>query len=116
MRAIAHWNHPPALDYAAASIAMTRSTAIMIHVPSTLRDHCGGATDLSLTGASVRAILVEIEQRHPLLHRSLCDETGAVRRHIGVFVNRAHVRDREGLETVLVPGDIVTFLPAVSGG
>jgi molybdopterin converting factor small subunit len=26
------------------------------------------------------------------------------------------VRDREGLDTALVPGDVVTILPAVSGG
>ena len=38
------------------------------------------------------------------------------RRHINLFVNDSHVRDREGLDTTLVPGDILTILPAVSGG
>jgi molybdopterin converting factor small subunit len=39
-----------------------------------------------------------------------------VRRHVNLFVNESHIRDREGLETALVPGDEVTILPAVSGG
>jgi molybdopterin converting factor small subunit len=39
-----------------------------------------------------------------------------VRRHVNVFVNKSNVREREGLDTALAPGDVVTILPAVSGG
>ena len=46
----------------------------------------------------------------------ICDETGQVRRHVNLFVNTAHVRDRDGLDTALVAGDVLTILPAVSGG
>jgi sulfur-carrier protein len=90
--------------------------AVRIHVPSPLRSCCGGAAELELQAASVRGVLDELERQHPSLHRGLCDETGAVRRHIGVFVNRSHVRDCDGLDTALLPGDLVVFLPAVSGG
>ena len=69
-----------------------------------------------MSASSVRAVFDEIERRHPSLYRSICDETGAVRRHINVFVNTSHMRDREGLDTALVEGDEVTILPAVSGG
>jgi molybdopterin converting factor small subunit len=31
-------------------------------------------------------------------------------------VNSDNVRDLDGVETLLRPGDVVTFLPAVSGG
>jgi molybdopterin converting factor small subunit len=89
---------------------------VTIRVPEPLRASCGGASELSVPAASVRAALAELERRHPALYRSVCDETGAVRRHIGLFVNRSHVRDRQGLETALAPGDIVTILHAVSGG
>ncbi len=89
---------------------------ITIHVPAVLRGCCAGAAELSLAAASVRAALEEIERRHPALYRSVCDETGAVRRHVNLFVNTSHVRDREGLDTALAPGDVVTILPAVSGG
>jgi molybdopterin converting factor small subunit len=65
---------------------------------------------------SVRAALEELELRYPALHRSICDETGAVRRHINLFVNTQHMRDRNGLDTSLEPGDVVTIMTAVSGG
>ena len=64
----------------------------------------------------MRAAFEQLEQRYPVLYRNVCDETGAVRRHIGLFVNTSHVRDRDGLDTALVPGDVLTILPAVSGG
>jgi molybdopterin converting factor small subunit len=89
---------------------------ITIEVPSMLRAYCDGAAQLSLSAPSVRAALDQLEQRHPSLHRSICDETGRVRRHVNLFVNLSHVRDREGLDTALAPGDVVTILPAVSGG
>jgi molybdopterin converting factor small subunit len=89
---------------------------ITVHVPSALRAYCDGAGALSLSAASVRAALEQIERSHPSLYRGVCDETGAVRRHVNLFVNTSHVRDREGLDTPLVPGDILTILPAVSGG
>ena len=89
---------------------------ITVYIPGPLRDRCGGARELTLDAPSVRAALEEIERRHPALHRGVCDETGAVRRHVNLFVNNANVRDREGLDTTLAPGDVLTILPAVSGG
>jgi MoaD family protein len=89
---------------------------ITVHIPSPLRRECGGSSELELPVSSVRAALEEIERRHPSLHRSICDETGAVRPHVNLFVNKSHVRDREGLDTALAPGDVLTILPAVSGG
>ena len=89
---------------------------ITIDVPSALRAYCGGASELFLSAPTVRAALEQLERSHPSLYHSVCDETGTVRRHINLFVNTSHVRDREGLDTALVPGDVITILPALSGG
>jgi len=89
---------------------------ITIHVAAPLRPDCGGASELFLSAPSVRAVLEQLERSHPSLYRSICDETGAVRRHVNLFVNSTHVRDRDGLDTALAPGDAVTILPAISGG
>ncbi len=96
---------------------MTGNGTIRIDVSGALRAYCGGGDpELWLTAPTVRAALAEIERRHPPLYNGICDETGKVRRHVNVFVNSSHIRDREGLDTPLVPGDVVTILPAVSGG
>jgi molybdopterin converting factor small subunit len=46
----------------------------------------------------------------------VCDETGAVRRHVNLFVNDSFLSKRDGLDTPLASGDILTIMPAVSGG
>lgn len=89
---------------------------VTVQVPGPLRDYCEGASSLSVSAPSVRGILDQLEQRYPKLYRSVCDDTGAVRRHVNVFVNDSSIRDREGLDTAVSAGDVVTILPAVSGG
>ena len=89
---------------------------VTVFIPSPLRADCGGKAELELSAPTVRAVLLELERKNPPLYRSVCDDTGAVRRHVNLFVNSLHVRDREGLDTALAPGDKVSILPAVSGG
>jgi molybdopterin converting factor small subunit len=95
---------------------MAQPHRVTVFVPGPLRPYCRGAAELSISAATVRGALEEIEQRYPSLYVGICDETGAVRRHINLFVNTSHVRDRQGLDTALVSGDELTILPAVSGG
>ena len=95
---------------------MTSGDGVTLWVPGPLRPACGGATELTLAAPTVREALAEIERRHPALYRGVCDETGAVRRHVNLFVNSSHIRDVKGLDTTLAPGDVVAIIPAVSGG
>jgi molybdopterin converting factor small subunit len=90
--------------------------AINVSVPTPLRNCCAGASELALIATDVRGVLEELERSYPALHRSICDETGAVRRHINLFVNTQHMRDFNGLDTSLESGDVVTIMTAVSGG
>ena len=95
---------------------MDPTPTITIHVLGTLRTYCGGTEQLSISAHTVRAALEDLERTQFALYRNLCDETGTVRRHLNVFVNADNVRDLNGVDTTLTPGDVLTFLPAVSGG
>ena len=99
-----------------ASYTISMRPPITIHVPGPLRAYCAGAEELSLSAHTVRAALEDLEHSQAALYRNVCDETGALRRHLNVFVNSDNVRDLDGLDTRLKPGDVVTILPAVSGG
>lgn len=89
---------------------------VLIHVPMPLRQYCDRASSLSVPAGSVRTALEQLERDHPVLLRCIRDETGAVRRHVNLFVNASNVRDLQGLDTPLAPGDELFILPAVSGG
>jgi molybdopterin converting factor small subunit len=95
---------------------MDTAPTITFHVLGALRTYCAGAAQLSLSAPTVRAALADLERSQSALYRNVCDETGAVRRHLNVFVNADNVRDLNGIDTRLAAGDVVTILPAVSGG
>jgi molybdopterin converting factor small subunit len=95
---------------------MDAAPTVTIHVLGPLRAYCGGASQLSVPARTVRGALADLERSQSALYRNICDETGAVRRHLNVFVNSDHVRDLDGIDTVLAAGDVVSILPAVSGG
>jgi sulfur-carrier protein len=95
---------------------MGAAPTITIHVPGPLRVYCAGAAQLTIAAPTVRAALAVIEQSQFALYRNVCDETGKVRQHLNVFVNSDNVRDLDGMDTLLKAGDLVTILPAVSGG
>ncbi len=102
----------------ASSLAMdpTPTSTVTVAVPGALRDYCSGASQLSLSAPTVRGLLEQLERDHASLYCNVCDETGRVRRHVNLFVNAENVRDLAGLDTALVRGDVVSILPAVSGG
>ena len=69
-----------------------------------------------MSAETVQQVLAEMERTQPRLYSNVCDETGAIRRHLNVFVNADNVRDLDGVATKLKREDVVTILPAVSGG
>lgn len=94
---------------------------VRVLIPQSLRPLCGGPAppgrgELRLGARDVRGLLAELARQHPQVHLCLCDERGEPRPHINVFVNDDHVRARAGLATPLTAGDLVSILPAVSGG
>ena len=90
---------------------------VTIQIPATLQAYCHDATaELTVSASTVRAALEQLAESHAPLYQSICDETGAVRRHVNLFVNDSFIRDRDGLDTAFEPGDVLTIMPAVSGG
>jgi len=90
--------------------------SVTVSVSSPLRVFAGSAAELALHADTLRGALAEIARLDPRLYRAVCDETGRVRRHVNVYVNDDHVSERGGLDATLAPGDVITLLPAVSGG
>ena len=95
---------------------MGPTPTITIHVPGALRTYCAGVAQLSISAHTVRAVLEDLQRSQSALYRNVCDETGTLRRHLNVFVNADNVRDLDGVDTMLKAGDVLTVLPAVSGG
>jgi molybdopterin synthase sulfur carrier subunit len=64
-------------------------------------------------GATLAALLVDLDRRYPGIRFRMIDEQDAIRPHIRIFVNREQVYD---LACVLRASDEVQILQALSGG
>jgi len=81
-------------------------------IPSALRSYTErGVTEAS--GATLTALLVDLERQYPGIRFRIIDEQDRVRRHIRIFVNGEQARD---LSQPLNPADEVIIVQALSGG
>jgi sulfur-carrier protein len=87
-----------------------------VRIPTPLRRFTGGAEEVSAGGATVAAIVEDLERSHPGLKERLCDEAGKVRRFVNIFVNGDDIRFLNNLETTIKDGDEVSIVPAIAGG
>lgn len=69
-----------------------------------------------VVGASVREVLEAVFAGNPRARGYVLDDRGALRKHMSVFVNGEHVRDREGLSDAVSGGAEVDVFQALSGG
>jgi len=90
--------------------------SIPVQIPATLRFECGGKSQLIVSASTVGQALLQLEQNHPAVYRSVCDETGAVRQHVHLFVNNDLLKGDNSFDTPLNSGDTLFIMPAVSGG
>ena len=87
-----------------------------VFIPSVLRANVGGVKSLEIEGASIRALVSGLVERHPALGGQLLTEDGDLNRFVNVYVNGQDVRYLAGLDTPVGPTDEVRLLPAMAGG
>ena len=81
-------------------------------IPSALRSYTErGETEAS--GATLAALLVDLERQYPGIRFRIIDEQDRVRRHIRIFINGEQAFD---LSQSLNPADEVIIVQALSGG
>jgi sulfur-carrier protein len=83
-----------------------------VRIPSPLHSYTGAAV-IDADGATLDALLRDIDTRHPGLRFRMVDEQDRIRRHMRVFVNGAQTFN---LEIPLRPTDEITIVQALSGG
>jgi molybdopterin synthase sulfur carrier subunit len=87
-----------------------------VRIPTPLRKYTGGAEAVSADGATVGALVTDLDKKHPGIKDRICDEGGAVRRFVNIFVNGEDIRFLQNLETAVKAGDEVSIVPAIAGG
>jgi molybdopterin synthase sulfur carrier subunit len=89
---------------------------IQVRIPEVLRKLTGGSDMVSVEAKTVGEMLDALDQKHPGIKERVCDDKGAVKRFINVFVNEEDIRFQDNLQTPLPDGADVSILPAIAGG
>jgi sulfur-carrier protein len=91
---------------------------ITVSIPTILRTHTGGEKRVSASGATLQAVISDLEANYSGISERLIDagNAGKLHRFVNIYVNDEDVRFSGGLDTVISDGDSVTILPAVAGG
>ena len=90
--------------------------AVTVRVPTPLQRLTNGQGEVACEGATVKALLDDLERRYPGIKERICDESGKLRRFVNVFVNEEDIRFLQGDQTAIKDGDEVSIIPAIAGG
>ena len=87
-----------------------------IRIPTPLRKLTGDQEIVTTSGATVGAVLDELNKTYPGLGERILDEQGVIRRFVNIFVNDEDVRFLQEKETPVTDRDEISIVPAIAGG
>ncbi len=86
---------------------------VQVLIPSQLTAYTDGATRVAAAGATVGAVLDDLDGRFPGLKFRVIDEQDRVRRHMRMFIGRNETRS---VAAPIRDGDELLIFGALSGG
>ena len=101
---------------------------VRVRIPTPLRELVAGSSSVEVDvagsddsahperGVTVGSVLDALAAEHPALERRVRDEQGQPRVHVNLFVGADNIRELDGLETAIAPGEDLSIIPAISGG
>jgi molybdopterin synthase sulfur carrier subunit len=87
-----------------------------IRIPTPLRKLTNNQEEVIASGATLGAILEELNATYPGLGERILDEQGTIRRFVNIFVNDEDVRFLQEKETPVKEADGGSIVPAIAGG
>ena len=89
--------------------------AILVQIPTPMRDQADGKAEVTVVGDTVQAALDDLVRQHPGLGTKLFDK-GKIRPYVNVFIDEEDIRYLDDMDTKLRDGVVVALIPAVAGG
>ena len=82
-------------------------------IPSPLRSYTSERSSVEATGATLAALLDDLDSRYPGIRFRMIDEQDGIRQHVRIFINGEQVR---ALDMPLRASDEIIILQALTGG
>ncbi|MER7547751.1 MoaD/ThiS family protein [Actinomadura sp.] len=90
--------------------------SVSVRIPTILRTYTGGESEVKAEGATLRAVVADLETNYSGISARILDDAGKIRRFVNVYVGDEDVRFADGLDTPTPDGAQISIIPAVAGG
>ena len=90
--------------------------AILVQIPTPLQKFTQNQSEVQAEGATIQEVLDNLDLSFPGIRERLCDDRGAIRKFVNLYLNDEDIRFMDGEKTVLEDGDEVAIIPAIAGG
>lgn len=90
--------------------------SVRVRIPTPLRKYTGGKDAVSAEGATIAALLDDLDRSCPGLKERICDPDGGIRRFVNLYVNGDDIRFLDHTNSPVKDGDEVSIVPAIAGG
>lgn len=87
-----------------------------VRFPAVMKYYVNNQSEFSVPASTTRELIERIIEQYPSVKFHLVDADGNLRRHFNIFVNGTHIRDLNGMETLLVEEDKVILMASAAGG
>ena len=87
-----------------------------IRFPHAMKYYVNNQAEFSVSAVTVQAMIDQIVEQYPSIQFHLLDGDGQLRRHFNIFINGVHIRDLDGMATVLQEEDKVILMASAAGG
>ncbi|GBE55240.1 MAG TPA: MoaD/ThiS family protein [Euryarchaeota archaeon] len=88
---------------------------VIVRLATPLRKFSGGKPEIKVEGSTVREVIENIEARSPGFADKILDDND-IKQFINIFHNNEDIRFQKAIDTEIKPDDVLSILPAVSGG
>ena len=90
--------------------------AITVRIPTPLQGLTQNRAEVAVKGSNIKELVEDLERQFPGIKERICDETGAIRRFVNIYLNDEDIRFIDGDSTKVREGDDVSIIPAIAGG
>jgi len=90
--------------------------AIKVRIPTPLMKLTDNQSEVSAEGETISDIINNLDNQFNGIKDRICEENGAPRRFINIYINEEDIRFLEGEKTTVKDGDEVSIIPAIAGG
>ncbi len=87
-----------------------------VRFPAVMKYYVNNQNEFRVSASSTRELIEKIIEEYPSVKFHLVDSDGNLRRHFNVFVNGTHIRDLDGMNTLLNEDDKVILMASAAGG